>query len=253
LLGRPVQLGRFGWLSGPASGGQILGPLIAPSRRRSLDYSTTMFSSWPSPSPDDERWGTAASPRIQPASLQPAGTAEYYAGLVEDRSETPQFPKVQIGSVTWTRPGANAGGAAPSAGPVPVAKVAIGPAGIIATISLCCRPAEGATITELSLDIRLDTQPPQDPVRSLGGVEMRQTGNVQGDALVSAVSLAAPGEYRVRLSQTQADLERNMRLLLGRPWIDIPVTFASGRRAILTFTTGRIGAEIIDQALHSWH
>jgi hypothetical protein len=194
--------------------------------------------------------------QIRPASLQPAAAVEYYAGLLEDRPETPAFPKVQIGSVTWIRPGPNAGGSSAAPAPeaaMPVAKVAIAPAGIVAEIAICCRAGEGAPPSELSLAIRLAAQPPQDPIRGVGGPQMRLTGNVQGEILASAVTPGPADTYRVLLSRTPEDLDRNLRLLLGRPWIDIPVVFASGRRAILTFTTGRVGADIIDQALHAWH
>jgi hypothetical protein len=201
----------------------------------------------------------AASANVQvaalgPSTVVPSAKNEYFAGLIEDRSDMPQLPRIQIGTVTWTDAEAT-GSASDQTAPdsVPVAKVAIAPANFVAEISVCCKASGETALSELSVNVKIDSQSPQDPVRSVDGISMRQTGNVQGDPLIAKVVAQSQDSYQILLSQSPADLDRNTRLLLGRPWIDIPVDFASGRKAILTFATGKVGADIIDEALHPPH
>lgn len=249
VLGGPAQSSRFNWFTDPSMDQYPLSRLFPSIRSYLVDSSVAAFASWPAIfSGDNEPTVTRVE---EQASLPPSGSAEYFAGLLEDRPDTPAFPKVQLGNVVWLKPTHQ--GASQADGGVPVARITISPVGLVAEITVCCRASEGAQPSEVKIGVRVVTQPVQDQVRSVGGVSMRQTGNVEGDRLAGAVERIGPSDYRVNLSQTPADLERNVRLLLGRPWIDIPVAFASGRRAILTFTTGKVGADIIDQALHSWH
>jgi hypothetical protein len=190
----------------------------------------------------------------EPAAAKPAGPNEYYAGLVEDRTDKPQLPKIQVGSVSWISPSdASAAGAASKNNPVPVAQVNIASADLKIQISVCCWRDEAAPATELSVQLQVEKQPAQDPIREVTGLKVRQTGNADGEPLVVKSFSESPNAFRLSLSSDQSEVGRNSRLLLSRPWIDIPVTYVSGRKAILTFAMGQVGAETMDRALHLWH
>ena len=258
IRGRPVPQNRVEGLVGAVSMQEILKRPIMLNQKYSLASAVAANALVLALQPGDEIGSGEAGPSqtadAQTVSLQPAAAGEYYAGLVENLPESPAFPKIQIGTVKWIGASPNSDWSPqPSNGSAPVAEVTIAVAGLSAELWICCRTAEGTTPSELSLDIRFTSRTPQDQVRDLEGLQMRQTGNVHGDSLVAKVVPQSAGAFRVLLAQTPADFDRNKRLLLGRPWIDIPLNFASGRKAVLTFTAGKVGADIIDQALRPWH
>jgi hypothetical protein len=201
----------------------------------SLDYDNvngTVSINQPSPADD-----TASV--IQPAF----STNQYYAGLIEDHPAS--LPTIQIGSVTWVNAAQVAGAHEPTA----VASIAIKPPDLTVRISMCCRPTAGSP-AQLAFDITVASPSGQDAVVKVGNPEMRRTGNIHGDALAGNVTQQSPGQFHIALSDTPSDRENNMKLLLTRVWIDIPLDFASGKRAILTFTTGKVGIDTIYAALH---
>jgi hypothetical protein len=176
--------------------------------------------------------------------IQPAfSTNQYYAGLIEDHLAA--LPTIQIGSVTWV----NASQVAAAQEPTAVASISIKPPDLSVRISMCCRATAGSP-AQLAFDIAVTSPSGQDAVVKVGTPQMRRTGNVHGDALAGNVIQQAPGQFHIALSDTPSDRENNMKLLLTRVWIDIPLDFASGKRAILTFTTGKVGIDTIYAALH---
>ena len=54
------------------------------------------------------------------------------------------------------------------------------------------------------------------------------------------------------LSNLKSDVERNTELLTRRNWIDLPIRYASGQRAIVSFEKGISGDQIMAQAFASW-
>ncbi len=54
------------------------------------------------------------------------------------------------------------------------------------------------------------------------------------------------------LNDTKADEDANLTLLRKQDWIDIPVVYKSGRRALLTMEKGIPGEKVFDEALKVW-
>jgi hypothetical protein len=190
------------------------------------------------PSIDDEADNT------QPA-LSPN---QYYAGLIEDRVDAP-LPKIDVGTVTWNS--AAQISTQKTHGPVEVAEIDSAPADISARIFVCCRAAAGAAPSQLVLDVVFASQPKTDKIDGLENPEARETGDIHGELLHADIQTQGTNWFRFLLSTTPGDFDENFKLLISRPWIDVPVRFESGRRAILTFATGKIGADAIYAAVHS--
>lgn len=250
--GHPVYQGEMAGLWQIAATRHIIGWPIAPNFGHShLPKSETNLLA-PTDLAWDDAYGTVVlnqepaeedAPAVAPT---PASPNQYYAGLIEDHP--PSLPKIQIGTVTWLN-AADISEKAPQT-PIPVATVSVEAADLTMQLSICCRAKSGSTSSQLTFDILLTSQSSQDKIAAVGTPEMRQTGNLRGDALIGAVSQPAPGQFHMLLSQTAVDFDRNIKLLLSRLWIDIPVQFASGRKAVLTFTTGKVGLDSIYAALH---
>ena len=80
-----------------------------------------------------------------------------------------------------------------------------------------------------------------------------KTDESERGAPLSAIS-SALGEnlFVAALSNVQIEAERNLDLMQSRPWVDLPVRFASGRRGIITFEKGVSGNQTIAEALERW-
>jgi len=89
-------------------------------------------------------------------------------------------------------------------------------------------------------------------IRTVPGLIMKATEQAQGDALVGAAIKVTDGLFWIALSAEDKDLNRNKSLLESRGWIDIPLLYASGKRAILTVEKGVPGGQAIDTAFKEW-
>ena len=81
---------------------------------------------------------------------------------------------------------------------------------------------------------------------------MKTTEEARGDALRGASVRVADGFFWVALSSIDDERERNIALLRDRGWIDIPILYESGKRAILTLEKGTPGDQVVQKALDDW-
>jgi hypothetical protein len=58
--------------------------------------------------------------------------------------------------------------------------------------------------------------------------------------------------FLIGLSVVPTDLHNNMQLLKERPWIDVPIVYGNGGRAILAFEKGPAGDQAFAQAFAAW-
>ncbi len=91
-----------------------------------------------------------------------------------------------------------------------------------------------------------------------GGIEnvlriaMKGTEQEAGNPLIGIPAKIADGFFLVALNDTKADEDANLTLLRKQDWIDIPVVYKSGRRALLTMEKGIPGEKVFDEALKVW-
>ncbi|AXS41784.1 hypothetical protein [Breoghania sp. L-A4] len=89
-------------------------------------------------------------------------------------------------------------------------------------------------------------------VANVPGLIMKTTEEARGDALVGASVRVDSGFFWVALSSLEAEKQRNETLLRDRGWIDIPILYDSGKRAILTLEKGTAGDRAVQLALDAW-
>lgn len=83
-------------------------------------------------------------------------------------------------------------------------------------------------------------------------VAMKRNEQDTGSPLLGIPAKIADGFFLVALSDSQADLETNTTLMRRQSWLDIPIVYTSGRRALVTLEKGTAGAEIFDEAMQAW-
>lgn len=89
-------------------------------------------------------------------------------------------------------------------------------------------------------------------VANVPGLVMKPTEEARGDALMGASVKVAPGFFWIALSSIDNERDRNLALLRERGWIDIPMLYETGKRAILTLEKGTPGARALEQVMASW-
>ena len=83
-------------------------------------------------------------------------------------------------------------------------------------------------------------------------IAMKGTEQEAGSPLIGIPAKIADGFFLVALNDTKADQDANLTLLRNQDWIDIPVVYKSGRRALLTMEKGIPGEKVFDEAIKAW-
>ncbi len=91
-----------------------------------------------------------------------------------------------------------------------------------------------------------------------GGIDnvlrMSMKGSEQeaGSPLLGIPAKIADGFFLIALNDSKPDADANTSLLRRQLWIDVPVQYKSGRRALFTMEKGIPGAKVFDEALKAW-
>jgi hypothetical protein len=83
-------------------------------------------------------------------------------------------------------------------------------------------------------------------------VAMKSSEQDAGSPLIGVPAKIADGFFLVALNDTKADEDANLTLLRGQDWIDVPVVYKTGRRALLTMEKGIPGEKVFDEAIKAW-
>ncbi|HEV7416457.1 MAG TPA: hypothetical protein VGN98_09870 [Tianweitania sediminis] len=91
-----------------------------------------------------------------------------------------------------------------------------------------------------------------------GGIEnvvrvaLKDTEQSTGSPLLGIPARIADGFFLVALSDSPAEVQANMTLLRRQDWIDIPLIYKSGRRALITLEKGIPGGRVFEEVMRAW-
>ena len=91
-----------------------------------------------------------------------------------------------------------------------------------------------------------------------GGIEnilrvaMKGSEQEAGNPLIGIPAKIADGFFLVALNDTKAEIDANLTLLRRQSWIDVPIVYKTGRRALFTMEKGVPGDKVFDDALKAW-
>jgi hypothetical protein len=91
-----------------------------------------------------------------------------------------------------------------------------------------------------------------------GGVDnvlrmaMKSSEQDAGNPLIGIPAKIADGFFLIALDDNKAQIDANMNLLRRQSWIDIPMVYKSGRRALITMEKGIPGDKVFQDTLKSW-
>ncbi len=89
-------------------------------------------------------------------------------------------------------------------------------------------------------------------VRDIPRLVLKASEEARGQPLIGASAKVADGFFWIALSGVPVDVSANLELLRGQSWIDLPIVYETGQRAILTFEKGTPGERAFQSALSAW-
>lgn len=83
-------------------------------------------------------------------------------------------------------------------------------------------------------------------------VAMKGSEQDPGAPLAGIPAKISDGFFLIALNDAQNDEAQNMRLLQQRSWLDVPLVYNSGRRALITMEKGIPGEKVFTDVLKAW-
>ena len=87
-------------------------------------------------------------------------------------------------------------------------------------------------------------------IRDVPRLVMKPAEDARGQPLIGASAKVADGFFWIALSGETQDVTANLKLLKERGWIDLPLVYETGQRAILTFEKGHAGRARLRAGAH---
>lgn len=89
-------------------------------------------------------------------------------------------------------------------------------------------------------------------VTSVSRIAFKETEQAAGSPLVGIPAKIADGFFLIALSDAPAETQANLNLLARQNWLDIPIVYQSGQRALLSLEKGIPGDRVFQEALQAW-
>jgi hypothetical protein len=81
---------------------------------------------------------------------------------------------------------------------------------------------------------------------------LKGTEEAPGSPLMGIPAKIADGFFLIALNEAKQEMEANLNLLRRENWIDVPVIYKNGRRALITMEKGIPGGKIFEEAMKAW-
>jgi len=89
-------------------------------------------------------------------------------------------------------------------------------------------------------------------IANVSRIAFKETEQAAGNPLIGIPAKIADGFFLIALGDAPAEIEANMTLLRRQAWVDIPIVYQSGRRALLSLEKGIPGDRAFEEALRAW-
>lgn len=169
--------------------------------------------------------------------------------LYEEKPEKAQ-PTTVPGSVTWSidmRTDASG-----HSDPVIQAHIAVPKRHLTAVLTLERNADPSVSASHLvELSFRIAPGFKGGGIYSLRSMSMKATEGDRGDTLIAVPAKVTDNLYMLALNDLPEARAKNLELL-ERQWIDLPISYQDGKRALLTLEKGADGERVFNQAIQAW-
>ena len=89
-------------------------------------------------------------------------------------------------------------------------------------------------------------------IESVSRFSMKDTEQAPGNPLVGVPAAFGDGFFLIALTDEKTAIDTNLQLFDRQEWIDIPVAYRTGRRALLSFEKGLSGEKVFKDVMKAW-
>ncbi|TFF27335.1 hypothetical protein E3C22_02420 [Jiella endophytica] len=104
--------------------------------------------------------------------------------------------------------------------------------------------------------IELEFDVPQDftggSVANVQRLALKETEQARGEPLIGVAGKISDNYFIIALNNLDQAVQNNLSLLENQKWIDIPIAYSSGRRALISLEKGIPGDRVFKDALKAW-
>ena len=83
-------------------------------------------------------------------------------------------------------------------------------------------------------------------------VALKDSEQDAGNPLLGIPAKIADGFFLFALNDSKNEIDANLNLLRKQNWIDIPIVYKNGRRALITMEKGVPGEKVFNDAIAAW-
>lgn len=224
----------------------------APAEGRSVSAQTVASTVEPTDAPAPANGAANTTTTQTPA---PAGDVAAIAGgeklfLYEERIGQ-ATPVAVPGSISWTAVRENGADGRPD--PQIQGRINV-PERAISALLTIKRNTDNSLPASHIIEVVFSVPPDFEggAIENLQRIAMKRTEQDRGDPLVAVTAKVTDDTYLVALNDFEDVVKRNMELLSTRGWMDIPITYRNGRRALITLDKGTTGGNVFEQVLREW-
>ena len=89
-------------------------------------------------------------------------------------------------------------------------------------------------------------------VANVQRLALKATEQARGEPLIGVAGKISDGFFIIALNNLDQAVQNNLALLESEQWIDIPLAYATGRRALMSIEKGVPGDQVFKEALEAW-
>lgn len=216
----------------------------------SLGEGTSVAASTPDQAaqPGSPQGQQQAAGQTQPPAALPIGQKAFF---YEERSGQ-EAGTADAGGVVWSVVQESPGNDLPPE-PAIKAEVTIPDRGI--NLRMIIRRNGDKTLPASHLVEMIFTVPqgfPGGSIENVSRMTFKDTEQAPGSPLVAIPAKIADNFFIVAMNDAKTAVDTNMALMGRQSWIDIPIAYKTGRRALLTLEKGLPGEKVFNDVLKSW-
>lgn len=201
----------------------------------------------------------SAKPAAPPAEQQAAGQTQQPAALpigqkaffYEERSGQ-EAGTADAGAVVWSVVQESPGNDLP---PEPAIKAEVTIPGRGINLRMIIRRNGDKTLPASHLVEMIFTVPegfPGGSIENVSRMTFKDTEQAPGSPLVAIPAKIADNFFIIAMNDAKTAVDTNMALMGRQSWIDIPIAYKTGRRALITLEKGLPGEKVFNDVLKSW-
>jgi len=104
----------------------------------------------------------------------------------------------------------------------------------------------------IELTFEVPNEFPGGGIDNIARFVMKPTEEARGEPLVAVPVKVSDGYFLIALDNLDQAVELNEQLLLSSGWIDVPIAYNTGKRALLTLEKGGTGDQVFKDAFNDW-